>query len=254
MRTERFSAAALVALFHRKTIATMTQLKEALGTRADITVFRKLRQLSYRTSYSHRGQYYTLDELMDLDELGLWSHRSVWFSQHGSLLATAETLVVDSATGYFADELETVLHVSVKEALLKLERRGRLGRKQVSGRFLYGSPEAAVRKQQLLARRLEEQGPSATPGVVSREGPLDEVKAALLLFVSLLDERQRRLYAGFEALQYGHGGDRRMAILLDMDVATVARGRRELLARDFDVARVRKTGAGRPTAEKKRLK
>ena len=28
-----------------------------------VTVFRKLSELEYRTSYSHRGRYYTLDEL-----------------------------------------------------------------------------------------------------------------------------------------------------------------------------------------------
>ena len=40
----------------------MPELKKALGTDADVTVFRKLQQLAYRTSYSHRGSYYTLDE------------------------------------------------------------------------------------------------------------------------------------------------------------------------------------------------
>jgi hypothetical protein len=29
-----------------------------LGTEADITVFRKLKELSYHTSYSHRGRFY----------------------------------------------------------------------------------------------------------------------------------------------------------------------------------------------------
>jgi len=38
-------------------------LKQALGTEADATVFRKLAELSYRTSYSHRGRFYTLDEI-----------------------------------------------------------------------------------------------------------------------------------------------------------------------------------------------
>jgi hypothetical protein len=35
----------------RNRIATLPQLKQLLGTEADITVFRKLKELSYRTSY-----------------------------------------------------------------------------------------------------------------------------------------------------------------------------------------------------------
>ena len=48
----------------------------------------------------------------------------------------------------------------------------------------------------------------------------DELQAAIVLFCSLLDERQRRLYAGLEALKLGHGGDRRIADLLGLDPTT----------------------------------
>jgi hypothetical protein len=35
----------------------------------------------------------------------------------------------------------------------------------------------------------------------------DELKAAILLFYSLLDEQQRRLFAGLESIKLGQGGD-----------------------------------------------
>ncbi len=35
----------------------------------------------------------------------------------------------------------------------------------------------------------------------------------MILFFSLLDEKQRRLYAGLEAVRLGYGGDRRAAEL-----------------------------------------
>ena len=79
----------------------------------------------------------------------------------------------------------------------------------------------------------------------------DEVKAAIVLFFSLLDEKQRRLYAGLESLKFGHGGDRRVAELLDLDVGVIARGRRHLLEQDVEVDRVRRVGAGRKRVEKK---
>ena len=58
----------------------------------------------------------------------------------------------------------------------------------------------------------------------------EELRAAIVLFASLLDERQRRLYAGLESLKCGWGGDTRIAGLLGIDSGTVARGRRQLLA------------------------
>ena len=76
------------------------------------------------------------------------------------------------------------------------------------------------------------------------------MKAAIILFFGLLDERQRRLFAGLEALKIGRGGDARIAALLGVDPHTVARGRVELLGEDIDPTRVRRTGGGRAAAEK----
>jgi hypothetical protein len=82
----------------------------------------------------------------------------------------------------------------------------------------------------------------------------EEVKAAVLLFYSLLDEQQRRLYAGLESLKLGRGGDRQLADFLGLDPHTVARGRQQLLAQDVAVDRARRAGAGRKRVEKKRPK
>ena len=82
----------------------------------------------------------------------------------------------------------------------------------------------------------------------------EELKASILLFYSLLDEQQRRLYAGLESLKLGRGGDRSLADFLDLDPHTVARGRQQLLAQDVEVDRARKAGGGRKPVEKKRPK
>ncbi len=67
---------------------------------------------------------------------GLWSFRQVWFSRFGTLVSTVEAVVAASEAGmHAAAELESVLHVEVKAALLLgLVRRSRLAREQVSGR------------------------------------------------------------------------------------------------------------------------
>ena len=82
----------------------------------------------------------------------------------------------------------------------------------------------------------------------------EELRAAIVLFASLLDERQRRLFAGLESLKCGWGGDRRIATLLGIDPSTVATGRRQLVAHDVEVDRVRRAGGGRRPTEKKHRK
>jgi len=79
----------------------------------------------------------------------------------------------------------------------------------------------------------------------------DELRAAIILFWSSLDEQQRRLYAGLESLKLGRGGDHQIAEFLQLDPHTVAKGRRQLVAQDVEVDRVRKLGGGRKPVEKK---
>ena len=82
----------------------------------------------------------------------------------------------------------------------------------------------------------------------------DEMKAAIILFYSLLDEQQRRLYAGLESMKLGHGGDSILAEFLGLDPHTIARGRHQLLDQYVAVGRIRQHGAGRKPVEKKRPK
>jgi len=50
MRTPSFFSDRLREFLRLRKIATLSELKLALGTTADITVFRKLKELSYRSS------------------------------------------------------------------------------------------------------------------------------------------------------------------------------------------------------------
>ena len=84
MRKETYAADTLGRFFARNKIATMEQLKKLLGTDANMTVIRKLKELSYLSSYSHRGKYYTLDSIAEFDERGLWSFRTAMFSKESA--------------------------------------------------------------------------------------------------------------------------------------------------------------------------
>jgi hypothetical protein len=162
-------------------------------------------------------------------------------------MATAEVCVTQAPAGNFASELENILHVPVKEPLLRLVEQDRIARQTVSGLYLYCASNSRTRQQQLQARQVLLHSAAAA---ASHGSSSDELRAAIVLFASLLDEKQRRLYAGLESLQLG--GDSQIAELLHLDPHTVAKGRRQLLAQDVEVSRVRGVGGGRKPVEKKR--
>jgi hypothetical protein len=113
---------------------------------------------------------------------------------------------------------------------------------------------AVLRERQLLARRVLEAEPNLASSLAEAEVVSDELKAAIVLFSSMLNEKQRRLYAGLESLKLGYGGDQRIAEFIGMDPHTVAKGRRELLEQDLEIDRIRKAGGGRKPLEKKHRK
>ena len=161
MRTLQFSSEDLRSFFFDHTIGTMEQLKDVLGTSVDMTIYRKLRQLSYLTSYSHHGKYYTLEELTDFDSFGLWQFDVAHFSKYGTLLKTAQMLIEQSDKGYSVSELRVRLGVDVKEALLQLYKEHRVNREEIAGRYVYFCSESKRGRRQHL-RRLEEQPPLST--------------------------------------------------------------------------------------------
>ena len=129
-----------------------------------------------------------------------------------------------------------------------------MARESLAHRFLYCASEPALRKQQLLARRMLQAQPPWPGGAPLPEAVSEEAKAAIVLFFSLLDEQQRRLYAGLQSLLLGHGGDQQIAALLGLDPHTVAKGRHQLVEQDVLVERTRRSGGGRKPVEKKRRK
>jgi len=254
MNTKKYHLPAIEKFFYQHKIVTLSQLKTALGNPARCTVFRKLGELEYLSSYSHRGKYYTLKSVAQFTTQGLWNFRSVWFSRFGNLLDTAETFVRDSPAGYSAAELKEILNVKTKHALTHLVRCDRLAREKLGSIYIYLSPESRIANRQQKVRKVYEKQSSAALIVSNPDLAEEEAKAIIILFCSTLNEPQRRLYAGLESLKLGHGGDVHIASLLGMDPHTVARGRKELIAGDLNNDRLRSAGGGRLPQEKKRPK
>jgi len=251
MKTLQYHLRTLKELLSKHKIATMEQIRTALGEPARCTVFRKLGELESLNSYSHRGKYYTLKSIARFSAQGLWRVGSVWFSRFGNLLETAEAFVRRSDAGYSAGELKEILGVKTKHALAQLVRDGRLRREKIGAAYIYFSTDKSAARRQQKARNVHAKA-SSTFMVANPDLAVEEAKAVILLFSSMLNEKQRRLYAGLESLKLGHSGDAHIAALLGMDPHTVARGRQELVDAECRRDTIRVSGGGRLSQEKKR--
>jgi hypothetical protein len=245
MRTVILQPERLLQLLKNQKIAMMQELKNALGTNSCVTIFRKLKELDYISSCSHSGKYYSLKRIARFNSKGLWVFKSVLFSIHGTLAETIKAFIEHSEQGYSSIELEKLFQVKPNGPLLELVKNKVICREKMFGSYVYFSKDSMVRKRQELFRidsvkrfNLEKMEPEVL---------MNELKAAIIIFFSLLNEKQRRLYAGLESMKAGRGGDRIISDLLGINVKTVTKGRKELLADKINIDTIRQTGGGRKT-------
>ena len=237
----------LEVVFRHQKVLSMAEVKDVVGTNSRMTAFRRLKALPYCSSYSHRGMFYTLDDIPAYDPYGVWVFHAVCFSRHGTLLRVVEALVEGAAQGCTAAELEALLHVRVQNPVKGLVDRGRLIRRQMGAEYVYLWPGQSAVQLAARKRAIEESG-----GRIPRSGTAapEERAEHLTPFLSVLNERQRRLYLGFESLKIGRGGDVTVASRAGVNVKTVARGRQELASKAVTQERIRAAGAGRPPLKK----
>lgn len=249
MRTISLPVRRLFELFKCQKIATIVELKKTLGTNSSMTVFRKLKELNYQSSCSHSGKYYTLKRCVKFNTKGLWVFKGILFSSHGTLGETLKKLIEESEQGYSVEEIEKLLHVKPNEPLLELIRNNSVHRVKNSGRYVYFSNNHTIKKQQMLMRNREGeefQFCKMRPKVL-----MNELKASIIIFFSILNEKQRRLYAGLESMKIGLGGDKVISELLGINIKTVTKGRQEFFDEKVNIDTIRNTGGGRKTIKKK---
>ena len=65
----------LLALFRHQPTVELETLLNTLQTRSPMSVFRRLREIQYLSSFSHAGRFYTLAHIPTFDSFGLWFHQ-----------------------------------------------------------------------------------------------------------------------------------------------------------------------------------
>ena len=233
------SSQPLVDLIRELKVVMYADLQNALGPVSRQTVYRKMLEIGVRSSYSHGGRYYTLDECANYDTDGLWSHHGIHFSLDGTLKDTLAALIEAASAGRFARDLKASTQVEVAPCLTLLHQTGRVSRTKMGDHYLYCSKNAARRRRQ----ERNYLSPLLTWD--------DQLQLATDQFYGTLNEQQRRLFAGFLSLLPGSGGDQRISEQLGIARATTTKGRKQLLSGDIVSHGVRRPGGGRKPIEKK---
>jgi hypothetical protein len=136
--------------FRARRIMTVIELAGLLSCSIP-TVRKRLRSWATFTSYNRNGSYYTLPEVPNFDELGMWRHKGVFFSRHGTFGRTVQYLVEHSEMGLDAAEIGRLVGLPPRLFISRLPLMSGVVREKREGRFVYFSaePERAESQKQL---------------------------------------------------------------------------------------------------------
>ncbi len=149
MLSKNESLKSLQKVFLKQQIVNMRTLSKILQTKSRMSIFRRLKEIGYLSSFSHAGKYYTLTNTPLFDENGLWFYQEIGFSRFGTLKATIIQLVCCSSAGLTHLELSQLLRIKVYNSLLGLVKDGLVGRERIEKSFLYVAPEHGKATEQI---------------------------------------------------------------------------------------------------------
>lgn len=140
-------------LIASRRVVRRDDILKVLETNTWMTAYRYLKKLDYVKSFSHACSYYTLRDIPEFDENGLWFFGEVSFSRWGNLQETLKHLILDSKSGHTHEEVQQLLKTRAHNALLTLVGSTDIAREKSSGVYVYVSPSDGTRNQQTKERR-----------------------------------------------------------------------------------------------------
>jgi len=175
---------AVIRSFKKQKVVTVVQLASWLSC-SIVTVRRRLKAWRAYTSYNRNGRYYTLPEIAQFDDMGLWRHQGAFFSMHGNLKQTLVHLIVHSVQGLSGAELGEILWLQPRSFLSHFRDHPAIYREHMRGGWIWFAADPGIREQQMQARLAQEvAGASCMPSDMEAvmilvdliEHPLSDVK------------------------------------------------------------------------------
>ena len=151
MKPLQDATASLLRRWRRKKVITLAELMDALRTSLR-TLRRRLKAWGALASFNHNSRFYTLPELPQFDEHGLWFHREIGFSRHGHLPQTIVALVRQSPSGLTAAQLGQRLRLDPRSFLWQFHQHPDLQREKHQGHYVYFATDPTVATRQKTLR------------------------------------------------------------------------------------------------------
>jgi hypothetical protein len=140
-------------LIRIKKVVTLVELSLHLNC-SPRTAQRRLSDWQAIHSYNRNGRCYTLPNIPQFDDHGLWRHQGAYFSRFGDLPATFVQLVGHSPAGLVAFEAGALLGLRPSSFLWSLREHPGLRREKHQGVYVYFSSDTAKYKGQMQQRLL----------------------------------------------------------------------------------------------------
>jgi len=151
---------AVIRSFKKEKVVTVVLLSTWLACSV-ATARRRLKAWGAYTSYNCNGRCYTLPEIAEFDDNGLWRYRGIFFSKHGNLKQTIVHLVTHSEQGLSGAELGELLGLQPRSFLSHFRDHPALYREKLMGRWIWFSadPESAEKQKQTRLTQAVAKGP-----------------------------------------------------------------------------------------------
>lgn len=125
-----------IDLFSATKVLTVRELK-ALLNKSVRTVRYRLKDWDALRSYNKNGQYYTLREIAQFNEYGLWHFQNISFSKYGNLKQTFIGLIKNSEKAFGRNEIGKILHMDARSFVSHFNDVESINRQKIDGRYVY---------------------------------------------------------------------------------------------------------------------
>jgi len=113
----------------------------------------KLKNWKTYTSYNQNGRFYTLPQVPEFNQHGLWQYKGIAFSKHGNLKKTVIHLVKVSPAGLSGRELGELLALLPQSFMHHFSKCPGMRREKHGGVFVYFADDDELYKRQRRQRR-----------------------------------------------------------------------------------------------------
>jgi len=112
------------------------------------TVQRQFARLPVIRSYNKNSRYYTLSDIADFNNHGIWTYRDILFSKYGTLKQTVKHLILVSDSGLSGKEIGEIVRLAPRSFMHHFKEMDGIFREKHAGVYVYFSADATTFENQ----------------------------------------------------------------------------------------------------------